>query len=119
MICHRRERLDKRRNEQLRVFFGKQAFRHPHSVRIYCRHYMVQPLPLLDRQLLPALVMHPQHQWSVIWVGPFCFPPAEPLIDSTTGLGIASLQLHTLVLVVAALVMNVSPGRMCGIAVPS
>ena len=41
------------------------------------------------------------------------------MIDSTTGLGIASLQLHTLVLVVDALVMNVSPGRMCGIAVPS
>ena len=51
--------------------------------------------------------------------GAILFPPAEPLIDSTTGLGIASLQLHSLVLVVAALVMNVSPGRMCGIAVPS
>ena len=61
--------------------------------------------------------MHTQHHWCEIWVGSFLYPPAEALIDSTAALGIASLQLHSLVLVVAALVMNVSHGRMCGIAV--
>ena len=60
--------------------------------------------------------MNAQHHWCVIWVT-FLYPRAEALIDSTAAHGIASLQLHSLVLVVAALVMNVSPGRMCGIAV--